>query len=315
MPACLLIGGGGFIGSHLARKLASSGDRRVIVVGRSALPRFALPASVSYVRGDAADPLFLASLLGECDEVVDLAYSTVPKTSFEDPVLDVTANLPASVTLLKVASQYPLRKLLLVSSGGTVYGNPHYLPIDEQHPTNPVSPYGITKLALEKYGLMFYRQAGLPVVIVRPGNPYGPGQIGNRGQGFIGVSMFAALEGLPLVIFGERGTVRDYIYIDDLVDAMIAALESGRPGTIYNAGSGEGLDNVAVLERLRPLLAADGLKIGAQHQAARAFDVAANVLSTARLTFDTGWRLRTQLDEGLAATWAWVKRNRTAGAS
>ena len=205
MPDCLVVGGGGFIGSHTVRRLIESGREHIVVVGRSESPRFPLPAEVRYLQGNAEDAAFLGPILAQCDEVLDLAYATVPKTSFDDPVHDVLVNLPATVALLKLCSRQSLRRLVLVSSGGTVYGNADYLPIDESHPTNPVSPYGITKLAAEKYALLFHRLAGLPVAIARPGNAYGPGQSGDAAQGFVGTAMFAAMNRAPIHLFGERG--------------------------------------------------------------------------------------------------------------
>lgn len=302
----LVVGGGGFIGSHFVRLLRTRGARNVIVVGRGPKPRFILPDDVSYVQGDVADPAFIDSLLGHCDEVVDLAYATVPKTSFEDPVNDVLVNLPATVSLLRQASRYPLRRVLLVSSGGTVYGNATRLPIDESHPTNPVSPYGITKLAAEKYALLFHGLENLPVVIVRPGNPYGPNQLGNLGQGFVGAAMLGTLRREPVSLFGERGTIRDYVFIEDLAEGLLAALDHGQVGEVYNIGTGIGLDNRAVLEALDSVVRPSGYSVDVQIHPSRAFDVAANVLSSARLTYVSGWRPQTDFNTGLAKTWRWA---------
>lgn len=306
MAACLVVGGGGFIGSHLVAKLLASGRKDVWVLGRSAHPRFPLPEVVRYISGDVCDEQFLRPVLRECDEVFDLAYSTVPKTSFENPVLDVVANLPANVTLIKVASECQLRRFVLVSSGGTVYGNSMYLPIDESHPTNPVSPYGITKLAAEKYALMFHRLTAFPVVIVRPSNPYGPNQMGNLGQGFVGTALFSMLSHKPVAIFGARGTVRDYIYVEDLAAGLVAALEHGVVGDTYNIGAGLGFDNRAVLDEIAEVSDQSNFPLEVTIQPERPFDVAANVLSAAKLTYVSGWRPRTDLTSGLAKTWSWA---------
>jgi UDP-glucose 4-epimerase len=302
----LVVGGAGFIGSHFVRLLHTRGNRNVIVSGRSPKPRFALPDDVQYVQGDAADAPFVESLLDRCDEVVDLAYATVPKTSFDDPVHDVLVNLPASVSLLRQASRAKMRRVLLVSSGGTVYGNAAYLPIDESHPTNPVSPYGITKLALEKYALLFHRLEGLPVVIVRPGNPYGPNQLGNLGQGFVGAALFATLRRQPVSLFGERGTIRDYVFVEDVAEGLLAALDFGHPGEVYNIGTGLGIDNRAVLDVLDSVARPSGFSVDVDVGPSRAFDVAANVLSSARLTYVSGWRPKTEFNSGLEKTWSWA---------
>src|SRR5208283_5085757 len=132
---------------------------------------------------DYGDRSFLADLLKDVDEVVNLAYSTVPKTSFEDPVQDILSNLPSAVNLFLATSQSSVQRLVLVSSGGTVYGKAASLPIVETHPTNPISPYGITKLAIEKYAVMYHNHTGLPVVVLRPGNAFGEGQRPFTGQG------------------------------------------------------------------------------------------------------------------------------------
>lgn len=307
----LVIGGGGFIGSHLSKELTCHQNRSVIAVGRSSSPRFTLPNEVIYKQGDAGDIDFIGPLLDECDEVVDLAYATVPKTSFEDPVHDVIANLPASVTLLRESAKRKISRLILISSGGTVYGNSSYLPIDESHPTTPISPYGITKLALEKYALMFHQLENLPVIIVRPSNPYGPKQPGTIGQGFIGAAIAAILKKQPVVMYGENGTVRDYIYIDDLVSGLVAALDCGNPGEIYNIGTGIGFNNRQIIDVIKNELANPaGYQLSTNIQLSRSFDVAENVLSSARLTYVSGWRPNIDFKAGLKKTWLAAFQNK-----
>ena len=151
---CCVIGGAGFIGAHVTRLLAGLG-REVVVLGRRVRPDGVLADGVTYLSGDYGDRAVLRNVLEHGIDVIDLAYSTVPKTSFADPVFDIVSNLPASVGLLQEAAAAGVRKLVLVSSGGTIYGVARSLPITEDHPTDPVSPYGITKLTIEKYGWMF----------------------------------------------------------------------------------------------------------------------------------------------------------------
>lgn len=306
MTSTIVIGGGGFIGSHLILKLLESGRKEVKVIGRSGYPRFPLPDEVCYISGDISNEHFVRSILKDGDEVIDLAYSTVPKTSFEDPVYDVLANLPSTVTLIKVASEFNLRRFVLVSSGGAVYGNAVSLPIDEYHLTNPVSPYGITKLAVEKYALMFHHINALPVVIARPGNPYGPNQMDNLGQGFIASAMFALLNNRPVNIFGERGTVRDYIFIDDLSDGLVAVLNNGKVGEVYNIGTGIGLNNRQVLDEIVKISDQSGFPLNLVIQPERPFDVAENALSSAKLTYVSGWKPRTSFNAGIEKTWSWA---------
>jgi UDP-glucose 4-epimerase len=307
---CLVVGGAGFIGVHLVERLLQVGGRQVVVTGRSAMPKFGLPAEVDYVQVLPEDLDNYARLLDDADEVVDFAYASVPQTSFDDPVRDVLANLPFNVALIKLASERSLKKFIFVSSGGTVYGHPVFLPLNEDHPTNPVSPYGITKLAVEKYGLMYWRLRGLPFVALRPGNPYGPGQQGGLGQGFIATAMRQALAGQPIRLFGERGTVRDYIYIDDLVAGIHAALDFAPAGEVLNIGSGVGLDNREVLEAVQRVVANDGIRLDVHTEPARLFDVSANILDSGRLQSMSGWAPQVPFNDGLAAAWAWIRENR-----
>jgi len=303
----LITGGSGFIGQILIEKLLATSDRRIVAVGRSPVPRFALPQAVSYHAGDIGDATFIGPLLDNATEVIDLAYGTTPKTSFDDPVQDVISNLPASVNLQRMASERKnIQRYLLVSSGGTVYGNPQYLPIDESHPNNPISPYGISKLVTEKYANFFFKMAGLPVIVARPGNAYGIGQFGARPQGFIGVAMHAALNNLQVDIFGERGTVRDYLYIDDLADGLASLLANGVAGETYNIGSGVGSDNMDVVSSLRDVLSVD-FQLRVTHRPLRTFDVSANVLDSRKLTTATGWQPKHSLRQGIEKTFNQLK--------
>jgi UDP-glucose 4-epimerase len=299
---CCVIGGSGFIGRHLVPLLLSSG-RKVTVVGRQAAPARPLPAEVRYVAHDYGDKSFLADLLKDVDEVVNLAYSTVPKTSFEDPVQDILSNLPAAVNLFLATSQSSVQRLILVSSGGTVYGKAEYLPIVETHPTNPISPYGITKLAIEKYAIMYHTHTGLPVVVLRPGNAFGEEQRPFTGQGFVATAISSILSGKEITIYGKDGMIRDYIYVGDVAKGIMAALERGRPGECYNIGSGIGRNNREVLDAILPYALASGFKPSITVLRPREFDVPANVLSPIRLTQDTGWQMTTSFDEVIERMW------------
>jgi UDP-glucose 4-epimerase len=309
---CLLIGGSGFIGQYLTRVL-TAGGRKVVVLGRRAGATVPLPEGAEYVQGDYGDPVTLQGLLSRADEVVDLAYATVPKSSFEDPVFDLNSNLPLAVKLLQAtADARQLRRIVLVSSGGTVYGHADSMPIAESAATNPVSPYGITKLAIEKYGLMYHRLIGLPVIVVRPGNAYGEGQLPFRGQGFIATAMASVLQGLPVTVFGGEMMIRDYIHAEDVAAGIAAALDSGHIGGCYNVGSGVGHSTNRVLSMVCGLAKASNLPVEVREVPARPFDVPVNVLNCAKLRSDAGWRSSIELAEGLERTWQWARRTNGA---
>jgi UDP-glucose 4-epimerase len=301
MRSCL-IGGAGFIGRYLCEALADSG-RDVISVDR-ARPDTESNARVTHLVVDADGREALREILQDCDEVIDLAYATVPKTSFSDPIFDLQANLPRTVALMEDLSRVNrLKRFLVVSSGGTVYGHADRLPISEGARTEPISPYGITKLTIERYALMYHRLHGLPVMVARPANPYGPGQQLFRGQGFIATAMSNVIGRKPLVVFGERGTVRDYIHVRDVAGAMLAALESGTAGEAYNIGSGIGRSNMDIVEMIRPLAEEAGLTVDVQHEPARPFDVAANVLNFGSLLSCSGWSPKISIEAGMRDMW------------
>jgi UDP-glucose 4-epimerase len=227
MDHCCVIGGTGFIGSRLVEYLSKTG-RKLTIIARNSVPTRHLPTGVRYIAGDYGDKYFLKGVLQGVDEIINLAHTTVPKTSFDDPISDISSNLPAVVSLLEIASQIAIKKLIFISSGGTVYGKSLHPPISETHPTNPISPYGITKLALEKYALMYHEIYGLPVVCIRPANAYGEGQIPYVGQGFISTAIASILQNKDILLFGEHGTTRDYIHVDDVVKTvgMVSAITS-----------------------------------------------------------------------------------------
>ena len=305
---CLLIGGGGFIGQYLARLLTERG-RKVFVLGRRPEPSSPLPEGVTYVAGDYGNIDTLHALIDQAEEVIDLAYATVPKSSFEDPVYDLHSNLPMAVNMLQQAAlSKHLKRIVLVSSGGTVYGHAESLPIPEASATNPVSPYGITKLAIEKYGLMYHRLEGLPVVVVRPANAYGEGQQPFRGQGFIATAVASILQGLPVTVFGGDTIVRDYIHVEDVAAGIVAALERGRVGNCYNVGSGIGHTTNHVLSMISELARGNGLQPEVIDKPARPFDVPVNVLDCAKLRNDSGWRSRVELTEGIERVWHCARR-------
>jgi len=303
--ACCVIGGAGFIGRVVVQNLLAEG-REVRVIGRRPLAPDDFDTRAIYLSGDYGDKAFLNTALSGVDEIIDLAYSTVPKTSFEDPIHDLTTNLPQAVNLLQVIAEKQNNcKLVVVSSGGTIYGPAQRVPIPEDHQTNPTSPYGITKLAVEKYALMYSRLFNVRTSIVRPSNAYGEGQLPYRGQGFIATAIATILKGDTVTIFGGDQIVRDYIHVTDVADGIIAVLRRGQPGQCYNIGSGIGLTTNEVLSRISELARQLGKTVVAEHRPMRSFDVPVNILDCARIQADTGWRAKTEFKEGLESVWQW----------
>lgn len=301
----LLIGGGGFIGLHLALCLKQSG-RQVTLLGRHSRLQEVLPQEIRYISGDYMRADVINPLLDTHDEVVHLAYATVPNTSFENPLADLTQNLPSSVFLFEQIAKRGTR-LLLVSSGGTVYGEAQSIPIMETHPTRPISPYGVTKLTLEHYASLYATTHGLNYVCVRPGNAYGEGQKPYTGQGFIATALAQGLKGKPVQLYGAQGVVRDYLHVSDMAKGMYLALELGQKCETYNIGSGKGISSLQILEFIRPLLSELGLNLQIEYLSARVFDVKANVLDSSLLKNDTGWQPEIDIETGLRRTRDWLR--------
>ena len=302
MKMCLVIGGSGFIGRHVTRLLCETG-REVVVLGRRQAPDRDLHPSCRYISGDYGDRAVLRPLLKPGCEVIDLAYSTVPKTSFDDPVFDLVSNLPTSVGLFQAALEAGASRVVVVSSGGTVYGPTSDLPIREDHATTPVSPYGITKLTIDRYAVMFHHTAGLPVVVVRPANAYGEDQRAGTGQGFIATAVASVLEGREIEIYGPEGAIRDYIHVADVAAGIVAALDHGDNGEIYNIGTGTGTSNAAIIKMIGSLAENRGISVRTKILPRRRFDVEANVLDSTKLRLKSGWQAAIPLEEGLRVIW------------
>jgi len=303
-----VIGGAGFIGSYIVELLLSQG-RKVTVVGRSQRPVRILPDEVLYYSGDYGNGVFLRGILQEMDEVISLAHTTVPKTSYDDPVSDILGNLPAVVTLFETAVLCGTKRVVFVSSGGTIYGNAKELPITEGVPTNPISPYGITKLAMEKYAFMYHVTHNLPVICVRPGNAYGPGQIPFSGQGLVATVAASILSGEEILSYGAERTIRDYLHVRDIASGIVAALERGRPGECYNIGNGIGRSTREVITAIVSCGRNEGHQAAVRELLGRSFDVSANVLDSRKLMADTGWSPEIDFDSGISETWRWYADN------
>lgn len=304
-----VIGGGGFIGRAVVQELLLQNDRQVVVVGRKPGGSY-LPTQVRYIQNSSGNSdEFLNSILAEVDEVIDLAYATVPQTSFQNPVNDILVNLPETVRLFEHAARCGLRKFVWVSSGGTVYGHAHQVPLTEEHATNPVSPYGITKLAIEKYAHLYYATSQLPVVCVRPSNAFGEGQRVYAGQGFIGTAIASLIDHRTLDLFGDVGTIRDYLHVQDVARGIVAALVDGQAGQVYNLGSGVGHSNRQVLEQLEPLARKLEIPLRLRVLPERSFDVKVNVLDSSKLYAHTGWKPLLTFKEGIQQTWEWYIKN------
>ncbi len=299
----LILGGNGFIGSHLVDKLLAEGHKVRVFDKYEEHYRKPLPG-VDYLFGDFGNRGLLDDALAGVDTVFHLISTTLPKTSNNDPAFDVQSNVVETLFLLEQCVARKIRKVLFVSSGGTVYGRSERLPIAEDSPTDPECSYGITKLTIEKYLALFNRLYGLDYVIVRPSNPYGERQNPNSIQGAVPVFLGKAAKGEAIEIWGDGEVVRDYIYIGDLVEGMYRAATIAAPSRIFNLGSGKGSSLNEIIEMVRLVT---GRAVKVEYQAKRAFDVPKTYLDISRARQELQWSPDTPLEDGIRKTWKFVE--------
>lgn len=293
-----LIGGSGFIGSYLSSFLRAKG-REVSVIGRSINTKNQLQKEISYLSGDITNKKFADSFLSSSDEIIYLAHNSTPRTSFDNPFADLNENLITAVSFFEIACQYPIKKIIYISSGGAVYGESEHHSITEDHPTNPISPYGITKLAIEKYAYLFYKKNSLPVVCLRPSNVFGSTQKPFIGQGFISTAIASILTNKEIIIYGEKGTTRDYLYINDFAKAVFLALEFALPGQIYNIGSGIGMSNNDIIDKLKANYMLKEKLFNISYNASRPSDVNFNILNSSKFKKLSSWTPEYTIDAGI----------------
>ena len=304
----ILLGGGGFLGKHLTSEILNRGHN-VVCIGRSDQPEHYDTPNYSYIKADCGEKYLLEQTVQENDVVFYLAYNSVPKTSFDNPIRDIQENLPMAVSVFSVLARKRIARLVYVSSGGTIYGRTDSrVPIEETHPTNPISPYGITKLALEKYANFYSDMHKIPLVIVRPSNPYGILQEPFRGQGLIATIIGSFINGRTIDIYGQHEIVRDYIYVTDLVNGMLTIVFSkSNTHAIYNIGSGIGRSNQEVLATIQKYLTenhADKGILKLNVLGPREFDVPYNALDNSRLK-SLHWTSEVPFEEGIRITCEW----------
>ena len=302
-----VFGGGGFIGSAIVDRLLK--DRHEITVFErprvEPYRKFSPKERVSWVAGDLMSVHDVSSAMIGADVVLHLVSTTLPKNSNDDPVYDVQTNLVASLQMLNAMVVNTVPRIVFISSGGTVYGNPVNLPIDENHPTEPKVSYGITKLAIEKYLLLYKHLYGLKVSILRVANPYGPRQSVETSQGAVGVFLNNAIAGTPINIWGDGSVRRDYLYISDVAEAFAAAIDYEGEYSVFNIGSGQGTSLNELVSNIEHTL---GLKVLVNYEHGRAFDVQESVLDNSLALRELSWKPIVGFNEGLSRVADYLKK-------
>lgn len=298
----LILGGNGFIGSNLVDRLLSEGHKVRVFDKYEEHYRKPL-ASVEYCFGDFGNRGAIAEALSDIDVVYHLITTTVPKTSNDDPAFDVQSNVVDTISLLDQCVAKKVKKVVFVSSGGTVYGNPSTLPICEESATDPECSYGIAKLAIEKYLALYHLLHGLDYTIVRPSNPYGERQNPNGIQGAVTVFLGKVAKGETIEIWGDGEIVRDYIYIGDLIDGIYKAATIASSCRIFNLGSGTGHSLNEIVAAIKSVT---GRTVQVEYKAKRKFDIPRVYLDIQKAKNELGWYPKTSLENGIKQTWEFI---------
>ncbi|WP_115708291.1 NAD-dependent epimerase/dehydratase family protein [Legionella sainthelensi] len=300
----LVLGGNGFIGAHLVETLIEQGcSVRVLARSNPIQATNINSKHFQYIRGDFVNEADIAMAMEDCDVCFHLISTVLPKTSNLDPIYDLETNLIGSIKLLNHAVKAGVKKIIFLSSGGTIYGTPLYLPIDENHATNPICSYGIAKLAIEKYLELYHQLYDLDYTILRLSNPFGERQRINSGQGAVAVFLGKAINKEPIEIWGNGSVVRDYIYISDVISAMLKSITYAGTEHIFNIGSGQGLSLNEILNEIEIVT---GIKVERIYTPGRTFDVPTSILGIERAVQELKWSPNVTFKDGLSHMVNWM---------
>lgn len=302
---CIIYGGAGFIGSHIADDLIKN-NFNVTVFDKLYSSRKNIQHiqnSINFLEGDFNNKIDIRNSLKGIDYAIHLVSSTLPADSNLNPAYDVETNLLSSINLLDECAKQQIKKIIFISSGGTVYGKPEAIPIKETHPTNPNCSYGIVKLAIEKYLHLYKELKGLDYKILRLANPFGERQNPHLPQGLIIHLLYRIKKGLPIEIWGDGNIIRDYFYICDGAKSIVKAIKDNSGYSIFNIGSGIGHSINQILDKFRDVL---NLDFKVNYKSARSFDVPVNILDCSLAKKQLNWKPETDFNAALGNTWRYI---------
>lgn len=304
-----LVIGGGLLGSHVAELLADLGHD-VTLYSRSfnswlRRPTLEVKRTIKLIEGTVPGDARLAAAISRADVVFYLAGTSTPAVAEGDPGGSLTGHVVPATAVIDLVQHASEARLVIASSGGTVYGAVTQLPTPEDHPTLPTTMHGQNSLLVEQYAAAHAAPHGAGQIILRYSNLYGPGQLVRRGLGVIAAWCTAMVRDEPAILFGDPHTRRDFLYVDDAAAATVAAAFCGETSGVYNVGSGRAVELRSVLTLIE---AASGRPARLEHVAGRGVDVSVTELDCTRLRAATGWEPRTPLLSGIEATLEWVRQ-------
>jgi len=302
----LVTGGAGFVGSHLIEQLLAEENEIVCLDDfstgkRTNIAKFA--DRISIVEGDIRNPQLVRNAVKDVESVFHLAAQISVNRSTKEPLFDASVNIEGAINLLEAVRQSSVKRIVYVSTGGAIYGEPNVLPASEETIENPISPYGISKLVAEKYLKWFYDVYGISYSIIRPANIYGPRQDPLGEAGVISIFLGRIKDNNPVEIFGDGKDSRDYVYVRDISNICIKAMNSNKKD-IYNAGTGKQtnlLELVEIIERVTKS------QVKKQFSPPRPGDVKHISLDASKAREELNWTPSTDLEKGISNTWKWYE--------
>lgn len=290
----LITGGAGFIGSHIVEKLLENNYNVIIIDNLSSGSIENIPNSDTlklYQLNIEKDDLELVFQKETPDYVIHLAAQTSVNFSISHPYYDANMNVMASIKLLELCKKYNIKKFITASSAA-IYGNPKYLPIDENHPTEPMSQYGLSKLTMEKY----IKLSGIPYIIFRFSNAYGPRQKSSKESGVVAIFNNAMKNNEPINIYGDGEQIRDFIYVEDIANICIKAINSNVENEIINFSTNKGVSLNQLFKVMKSLY---NYTLSANYLPERIGDIKNSILSNDKAYNLLKFTNYTKLEKGL----------------
>lgn len=303
----LVTGGAGFIASHISDAFVNEGHQVVVLDDLSSGFEKNINPKAKFVKGNICDKDLVEKLFSEenFDLVNHHAAQMDVRRSVKDPAFDANTNIIGTINLLQNAIKYNVKKFMFASTGGAVYGEQSYFPADENHPTQPRSPYGISKLAVEKYLYFYNAEYGLNYTILRYANIYGPRQNPFGEAGVVAIFSTKLLKDEQPIINGSGEQTRDYVFVGDVVKANLITLND-TANDIYNVGTGIETNVNQLFHKLNSIIKADKEE---KHGPAAPGEQMRSVITSEKLFKKFGWKPSTTLEDGLKLTVDFFKNN------